>query len=260
MPTPGYLNRFSGLGRLYGNAALEKFEGAHIAVIGLGGVGSWTAEALARTGIGKLTLIDLDDICITNVNRQLPALDGEIGKTKVAAIAERLRKINPEIEIIVREEFFLPSNADDILSAGFDCVVDGIDNVDHKCELIVRCRDKEIPLIVSGGAGGKTNPANVSTADINFATNDRLLKQVRKKLRREFGFPAEHVREAWGFPSVFSTQNAIYPWENGTVCETPEPGSDLAMNCESGFGSATFVTGTFGFAAAAEALKQLLAN
>ncbi|NNE90872.1 MAG: tRNA threonylcarbamoyladenosine dehydratase [Verrucomicrobiales bacterium] len=253
-----YQNRFSGLGRLFGDAALPVFQSAHVAVIGIGGVGSWTAEALARTGIGEITLVDLDDVCITNVNRQLHAIDGQIGKTKVAAMAERMERIFPGCRIHVREEFFTPATAEDILSGGFDCVVDAIDNVAHKCELIAACRDRKIPVVVVGGAGGKTDPACVSTADLAFATNDRLLKQVRKKLRREFDFPPEIREVPFGARAVFSTENARYPWADGSVSETPEPGSDLALNCESGFGTAAFVTGTFGFAAAAEAVKLLI--
>ncbi|MCL4103643.1 UNVERIFIED_CONTAM: hypothetical protein GTU68_059722 [Idotea baltica] len=255
--TPFY-NRFSGLGRLYGIDALEKLQAAHIAVIGVGGVGSWSAEALARSGIGRITLIDLDDVCITNTNRQLHAIEGEIGRTKASATADRLRKINPEAEIHALEDYFLVSNADSILDIGFDVVIDGIDNPSHKCELLIRCKERNIPLIVSGGAGGKTDPAGVSISDLNDTTNDALLKQMRRKLRREYGFPHEHNRTPWGFRAVYSSQNPVFPWKDGSVRNSPEPGSHLEMNCESGYGSASFVTGTFGFAAAAEAVAEVL--
>ena len=252
---PDYLDRFSGIGRLYGADAMKRLRAAHVCVIGIGGVGAWTVEALARSGVGRLTLIDLDEICITNVNRQLHAIDGQIGRGKVEAMAERVVRIFPECEVNAIAEFFTANSADRQLSGGIDCVVDAIDSANHKCQLIAACRDRELPLVVSGGAAGQRNPAMVRTGDLAFATNDPLLKRVRKKLRREYGFPAEATKEPFGIPAVFGKENARYPWSDGRVCDTPEPGSDLRLNCESGFGTASFVTGAFGFAAAAEAVK-----
>ena len=253
-----YLDRFSGIGRLYGKAALERLRETHLAVIGIGGVGSWTAEALARSGVGELTLVDLDSICLTNANRQIHALDGQIGREKIAAMADRLKLINPEIKIHEVLEFFSRDTADQLLEAGFDAVVDAIDSVQSKCLLIASCRDRGVPLVVSGGAGGKSDPTAVSRNDLAFATNDRLLKLVRKRLRRDYGFPPEPTGEPFGIASVFSTENARYPWSDGSVCEVPEPGSALQLDCESGFGTAAQVTGTFGFAAAAEAIRLVL--
>lgn len=253
-----YLDRFSGLARLYGAGALERLRRAHIAVIGIGGVGSWTAEALARSGIGNITLVDPDEICVTNTNRQLPALAGEFGRAKVSAVAERLRLVNPELLVEEVPSFFTPGTADAILDHGYDCVVDGIDEVKLKALLVVLCRERNLPVIVCGGAGGKRNPAAVRTADLAFATNDRLLRLVRKELRRHHGYPPEEAKAPFGARSVFSEENARFPWADGTVREDPEPGSSLRLNCESGFGSATPVTGTFGFAAAAEAIERVL--
>ncbi len=246
-----YLDRFSGLARLYGAGALESLHGASAAVIGLGGVGSWTAEALARSGLGRITLIDPDEICVTNTNRQLPAMTGQFGRTKVAAIAERLRLINPDLEVAEITSFFTAGNAAEILAGGFDVVVDGIDDVKLKAQLVVSCRERNLPLVVSGGAGGKCDPASVRADDLAFATNDRLLRLVRKELRRHHGYPRESTRSPFGARAVFSVENARYPWADGTVREDPEPGSHLRLNCDTGFGSATPVTGTFGFAAAA---------
>lgn len=255
-----YQDRFSGLARLYGADALPKLRAAHIAVIGLGGVGSWTAEALARSGVGNLTMVDLDDICVTNVNRQLPAVDGQIGRPKIAALGERLRLINPEISVNEVMAFFTESSANSILSQDFDCVVDAIDHVKQKSLLIASCRDRELPLVVVGGAGGKQNPAAVSTEDLAYATNDRLLKLVRKELRARYQYPPEISKAPFGARAVYSTENARYPWQDGTVRKDPEPGSHLRLNCDTGFGSATPVTGTFGFAAAAEAIACVLKN
>ncbi|MEM1441938.1 MAG: tRNA threonylcarbamoyladenosine dehydratase [Verrucomicrobiota bacterium] len=253
-----YLDRFSGLARLYGTPALPILRAAHVAVIGVGGVGSWTAEALARSGIGEITLIDLDEVCITNVNRQLPALDGAVGRFKVASLAERMRLINPELKVHESLAFFTENTADRLLETSFDAIVDAIDAVEEKAFLIATCRDREIPLVVAGGAGGKSNPAGVSTDDLAYATNDRLLRLVRKKLRQNYDFPPEQTKAPFGVRAVYSTENARFPWSDGTVREDPEPGSHLRLNCATGFGTATPVTGTFGFTAAAEAIRLLL--
>lgn len=252
-----YLDRFSGIGRLYGTGALARLQTAHVAVIGIGGVGTWAAEALARSGIGKLTLIDLDEICITNVNRQLHALDGQIGKPKVEAMAERIRLISPQCEVHAIPEFFTSGSADRLLGSGFDVVVDAIDSIAHKALLVARCRDEKIPLVVCGGAGGKRDPSRIRIDDLAFATNDKLLKRLRKRLRREYDFPEESTKAPFGIRAAFCDEKTVFPWADGTVCATPEPGSDLRLNCESGFGTATFITGAVGFAGAAEAVKLL---
>lgn len=259
-PDLDYHERFSGIGRLYGAGALERLRAARFGVVGIGGVGSWTAEGLARSGVGALTLIDLDDVCVTNVNRQIHALDGQIGRPKVAAMAERIAAISPACAVTAVAEFFTPANAERLLAPGFDCLVDAIDNVDHKCALVAACRERGIPIVVVGGAGGKRDPAAIRTGDLARATHDRLLKRVRKQLRAAHGFPAEETKESFGIPVVFSTEEAVFPWTDGTVCESPEPGSPLRLNCESGFGTASYVTGVFGLAAAAEAVKAVLAG
>lgn len=255
-----YLDRFSGLARLFGAGSLEKLHAARVAVVGTGGVGSWTAEALARSGIGHLTLIDPDEVCVTNTNRQLPALAGQYGRPKIEVIAERLRLIFPEIEVTEVLSFFTPSNARALLEPGFEVVVDGIDDVKLKALLVVTCRDLGLPLVVCGGAGGKTDPAALRTGDLAFATNDRLLRLVRKELRRSHGYPHESTKSAFGARAVYSVENARYPWSDGTVREEPEPGSHLRLNCETGFGTSTPITGGFGFAAAAEAIAIVLGN
>ncbi len=258
--TREYEDRFSGVGRLYGRDALERLSRAHAAVIGIGGVGCWTVEALARSGIGCLTLVDLDSICVTNTNRQIHALEGQVGREKVRAMAERVRLIHPGIAVREEIEFFTERTADALLETGYDVVVDAIDSLRHKCHLIASCRERGIPLVVCGGAGGKTDPTRVERADLAFATNDRLLKVVRKRLRASYGFPPEPGRLPFGLPAVFSTENARFPWSDGTVCDAPEPGSSLKLDCASGFGTAAPVTGTFGFAAAAEAIRLILAR
>lgn len=253
-----YIQRFSGISRLYGAGALERLHQAHVAVIGVGGVGSWTVEALARSGVGEISIIDMDDVCITNTNRQLHATEGQIGREKVAVMAERAQLINPDIIINAVSDFFTEATMEELLSPRFDCVVDAIDSMRHKCLLISTCKDRSIPLVVCGGAGGKNDPTCVSKSDLAFATNDALLKLARKALRRHYGYPLDESREPFGAVAIFSTENARFPWSDGTVRDKPEPGHALNLDCETGFGTAAQVTGTFGFAAAAEAIRFCL--
>lgn len=171
-----------------------------------------------------------------------------------------MRLINPDLIVHEQTAFFTERNSDELLAPGFDCIVDAIDDAQPKAFLIATCRDRQQPLVVAGGAGGKRNPARVQTDDLAYATNDRLLKLIRKTLRRDYGFPEELSKLPFGIRAVFSTENARYPWADGTIRDEPEPGGHLRLNCETGFGTATPVTGTFGFAAAAEAVEVVLAR
>tara|TARA_R110002096_G_scaffold238581_6_gene430141 strand:- start:591 stop:1400 length:810 start_codon:yes stop_codon:yes gene_type:complete len=252
-----YTDRFSGLGRLYGGDTLSRLRNAHVCVAGIGGVGSWVVEALARSGIGRITMIDLDDICITNVNRQLHALDGEIGRSKVTVMAKRVATIHPDCEVIAEEAFFTSTNADALLAPDYDVVIDAIDALEHKCLLLAKCRERGRSVVTCGGAGGKSDPTAVKVADLRDATNDRLLRAVRRELKRGFGFsPSETV--SFEIAAVYSSENAVFPWSDGTVCEASEPGSESRLNCDSGLGTASFVTGTFGLVAAGEAVRQIV--
>ncbi len=251
-----YEQRFSGLARLYGAAGLARLRAAHVCVIGVGGVGSWTVEALARSGIGALTMIDLDDVCVTNVNRQLPALDGTIGRPKIDVLAERVRLIHPECRVTTRAEFFTPATAAALLAPGFDFVVDATDRLANKCEIIVRSRERGIPVLTCGSAGGRRDGTAVRVCDLAHSIQDELLRQVRRKLRREFAFPRD-VQTDFGVPCVFTPDPPLYPWANGTCALEPEPGSSLRLDCATGFGTATFITGAFGFAAAGEVVRRL---
>lgn len=244
--------RFGGIERLYAAEAIQRLRSAHIAVVGLGGVGSWTAEALARSGVGSITLIDPDDVCVSNTNRQLHALDGEIGKPKVEVMAERMRRINPACAVITRQTFLTRDNAASLLSGGFHGVVDAIDGVTAKTWLIAACRDAAIPVITCGAAGGKRDPSLVRTLDLAEVHDDRLMMYVRKKLRKRCAFP--RVGKPMGVPCVFSPEPVFVP-EGCAVVEPAEEDDDLAtptrINCEGGLGAATYVTGVFGFVAAA---------
>ncbi len=253
-------DRFGGITRLYGEAGLRALGQAHVCVVGVGGVGSWTVEALARSGLGALTLVDLDEVCVTNVNRQLPALDGGFGKFKVEELARRIVAIHPGCQVTACTEFFNDKTSSALLADNFDFVVDAIDNVGNKAMLIADCRERGIPVVTSGAAGGRRDGTRAEVADLAKATNDPLLSKVRAQLRREHGFPRAGRR--MGVPCVFSPELPVYPKTDGTVCASrPEAGElegPLKLNCEWGFGAATFVTGAFGFAAAGEVVRRLV--
>jgi tRNA A37 threonylcarbamoyladenosine dehydratase len=250
-----YLKRFGGLARLYGAAGLNSLRSAHVCVVGLGGVGSWAVEALARSGIGKLTLIDLDDVCISNVNRQIHALDGELGKPKIEVMARRAAAINPECIINPLHSFFLKSNASQILQTPFDAVLDAIDSPSLKCVLIAACRERAVPVTVVGGAGGRQDPTAIKIIDLAFSSGDRLLQQVRRKLRRDYGFPRGD--QDFGVECVVSTEPPVFPTKRGCVTTSRAEAADLRLDCTSGFGTASFVTGTFGLFAASRIVRRI---
>ena len=248
--------RFGGIARLYGKSALEKLRAAHVAVVGIGGVGTWAAEALARSGIGALTLVDLDEVCVTNINRQLHALGETVGRAKVEVMAERIRAINPGCRVTVEQKFFNEQTAAELLAPKFDFVLDAIDDVANKVLLLVRCREKKIPIITSGGAGGRRELTSVRLGDLSQASHDKLLAEVRRKLRQEHGFPAGHL--AMDVPCVYSVERTVFPQSDGTVCEMRSAAEDgTRLNCNGGLGSATFVTGAFGFAAAGFVVRKI---
>jgi tRNA A37 threonylcarbamoyladenosine dehydratase len=257
-----YLERFGGVARLFGADALGRMHAAHVCVVGVGGVGSWVVEGLARSGIGALTFVDLDDVCVTNVNRQLPALDGQIGRAKVAALAERVRLINPACRVEAVQEFFTEASAERLLAGKFDFVIDAIDNMTNKARLIAACRDRGLRCLSVGAAGGRRDPMQIRTGDLGDAENDLLLRQVRKKLRRDFGFApgAARGRMNFGVRCVWSGEAPVFPWADGTCQAKAEPGSNLTLDCESGFGTAVFVTGAFGLAASAEVVRLIAAK
>jgi tRNA A37 threonylcarbamoyladenosine dehydratase len=251
-----YEARFGGISRLFSAEGLERLRKAHVCVIGIGGVGSWAAEALARSGVGTLTLVDLDDICVTNVNRQLHAVEGEVGSAKIDAMARRVAAINPACNVRPMHAFFTAASAAEILNSRFDYVLDAIDSPSKKCLLIVSCRERRIPIFVVGGAGGRRDPTALKIADLAFSSHDRLLAAVRSQLRGDFGFPRGE-KNPFGVDCVYSTEPAAYPQVDGAICGKPEPGTSLRLDCESGYGTACFVTGTFGFVAAGYVVQKI---
>ena len=258
-PLDSSAQRFAGIDRLYGRGSAERLSRAHVCIVGVGGVGSWAAEALARSGVGRLSLIDADDICVSNVNRQLHALDGEFGRLKVEVLAERLRRINPALEVTPIAQFLTPSTLDPLLLGGYDAVLDACDAFRVKVEMIAFCRRRKIPIVVCGSAGGRADPTLIEVRDLSRTEHDALLALVRKKLRAEFGFPKNRDRY-FGVPAVFSRENVRYPQADGSVCGLRPPGGDsLGLDCGGGgLGAATHVTGTFAFAAVGRILSKLL--
>ncbi len=257
--TEDYLQRFGGLGRLYGAAALPRLCAAHVCVVGVGGVGSWVVESLARSGIGALTMVDLDDVCLTNTNRQSHAHDGNIGRPKVAALAERVRAINPDCRVATVTEFFTVKTAGQLLAPPCDWVIDCIDRMSHKALLIAESRRRGRAVLTVGAAGGKRDATRIRVGDLGESQGDELLRQVRKKLRRDHGF-ASGAGNRYDVACVYSSEKPVYPWADGTCSTEPEKGTSLNLDCATGFGTASFITGAFGFAAAGEAVRRIAAG
>ncbi|QJE00451.1 tRNA cyclic N6-threonylcarbamoyladenosine(37) synthase TcdA [Massilia forsythiae] len=246
--------RFGGIARLYGERALERFRTAHVCVVGVGGVGSWIVEALARSAVGRLTLIDLDNVAESNINRQLQALSSTIGMPKIEALKQRIALINPYCEVDLVEDFIDPDNIAQMIGEGrFDYVVDAIDNVKAKAALIAYCSERRIPLIVIGGAGGQLDPTKIEVRDLARTEQEPLLKKVRKVLRAHYGF-ARGEKNKYHIDAVFSMEPLRYP-EAQDACAI-DPGTITGLNC-AGFGSSMVVTATFGMVAAGHLLLRL---
>jgi tRNA threonylcarbamoyladenosine dehydratase len=257
--------RFGGVRRLYGDAGLAKLQAAHVVVIGIGGVGSWAAEALARNAVGALTLIDLDNIAESNFNRQIHALANNIGKAKVTAMHERIKEINPRCKVHEIEDFITPENVNDALGANIHAgggmvIIDATDDVKAKVAIAALCKEKRIPLIISGGAGGKLDATKIQAADLSVVQGDKLLAKIRNLLRRDFNFPkASNTKKSakFGLMAVFSDEQIVKP---EALCDAPAGDVSLTgLNC-AGYGSSVNVTATFGFVCAQLALQSLLAR
>ena len=256
--TEQYNNRFGGIKRLYGSKALAKFKDSHICVIGIGGVGSWVAEALARSGIGQITLIDMDDICVTNTNRQVHALTDTIGEMKIEAMAARCRQINPDIKVNVIDDFIDKQNCFEYLSSDFDYIFDAIDSIHAKVALVAHCKRNKYPLLTCGGAGGQLDPTQIQVTDLARTIQDPLAAKVRSELRRFFNF-SKNPKRKFRIDCVFSTEQLSYPDLNGEVCkEKSESDGSMKMDCASGFGASSMVTASFAFVGVAFMLKKLL--
>lgn len=257
-----YNQRFGGIARLYGIQGQKNLLNSRVMIVGLGGVGSWAAESLARSGVGSITLVDLDDICITNTNRQLPAMSGHYGKLKIQVIKERILAINPQCQVLAIEDFFTEKTAQAILDNRFDYVIDAIDSLKNKCLLASMCHDRKIPIIITGGTAGKTNPSLITLADLGESINDSLMFRVRKLLRQDFNFPSAAKstptkKQKFNMMCVYSPEDSVYPTADGGTCATPDPETNLKLDCESGLGSASHMTAIFGFMTAGHVINSI---
>jgi len=253
--------RFAGVARLYGAAGLARFRTAHVCVIGVGGVGCWAVEALARSAIGRITMIDLDHLAESNVNRQIHALTDTLGKAKVLALAERIAQINPLCQVEGIEEFISAENvAQLIVPSHFDFVIDAIDDARAKTALIVHCREQCIPLVTVGSAGGQIDPTRIEVCDLSRTEQEPLLARVRKNLRIRHGFPRGR-KHKFGIDAVYSTEPLRFPElclpdQDDALSAVDESAGLTGLHC-AGYGSAVVVTASFGFIAAAHVLNQL---
>jgi len=251
-----YARRFGGIERLYGSAALEKFSKAHVCVIGIGGVGSWVAEALARSAVGEITLVDLDNVSESNVNRQIHALDGEFGRPKVDVMAERISAINPSCRVHCVEEFIEDANLEGVLTAEIDYVMDCIDAYRTKAALIAHCGRRKLPVITVGGAGGQVDPLKITVADLSRTEQDPLLSKTRKLLRKEYGF-SRNSKRRFSVPCVYSREQPRQPVsEEGSCAADRQDAGITGLNC-AGYGSSMAVTATFGLVAVSHVLDKI---
>jgi tRNA A37 threonylcarbamoyladenosine dehydratase len=288
--------RFAGIDRLYGAGAAVRLARAHICVVGIGGVGSWAVEALARSGVGELTLIDADDVCVSNTNRQSHALEGEYGRAKVEVMAARARAINPAIRVNAIACFLTSTNLAELLGRGMDAieysrraqrdtdfpssvhggghrvgdgrnqslpyaaVLDACDALKVKVEMIAFCKRRKIPIVVSGSAGGRIDPTLIKSRDLSKTEHDILLGLVRRKLREDYGW-TRNPKRYFGVQAVFSRENVNYPQADGSVCKTRAVDAEggLKLDCAGGLGAATHVTGTFAFVAVSRLIERVLA-
>jgi tRNA A37 threonylcarbamoyladenosine dehydratase len=254
--------RFDRIGRLVGDEGMRRLFSAHVMVVGLGGVGSFAVEALARSGVGRLTLVDFDRVCVTNANRQLQALSSTVARGKAEVLAERVALINPQAEARSVAQFYSARNAEQLLAARPDWVVDAIDNVTAKCHLIATCRERGLKVVSSQGASGRVDPTRVQTRDLADTGVDPLANAVRRALRQKYGFPRSGP---FGVPAVYSPEPPAepapltYDGADGFRCVCPGGTNDF-HSCEERrviYGTASFVTGAFGLAAASVVVRSL---
>lgn len=256
--TDGYRQRFGGIARLFGDKALSALACGHFAVVGLGGVGTWVAEALARSGVGELTLIEMDEVCVTNTNRQLHALASTIGQSKNETLAARLRDINPEIIVHCVEDFLDTANIRQYIGNQYDVVVDAMDSAHIKAGLVAYCSAIKLRLVTVGSSGGKRDPRRIEITDLAHTQGDPMLAKVRNQLFRRYKFARDDKRK-FRVDAVFSGEQMVYPKPDGSVCMDKKFLTEgVKLDCAGGFGSSVMVTGSFGFAAANQAIERYL--
>ena len=256
-PMSEYKERFGGIERLYGIEQAAIIKQAHFCVIGIGGVGSWAAEALARSGVGKITLIDHDDIASSNINRQIHSTSATLNQSKVEVMAKRIQSINPDCECHAIDDLLTDTTMAKYLGNGYDYVIDAIDSIKFKSAMIYYCRRNKIPIITTGGAGGLIDPTAITLADLSKTYNDPLAAKVRSQLRSQYGF-SKNPKRNFGVPCVFSTEQQRYPKADGSVSHAKPGIKGVSLDCNMGFGSSSCVTASFGMVAAAKAIEKFI--
>ena len=254
--------KFGSLARVYGDEVLAQIRNSHICIVGIGGVGSWAVEALARSGVGRLTLVDGDTISRSNTNRQIHALESTLGKHKTDVMRARILDINPECEVHLIDSFIDDDNLREILERQhngkyYDGVIDAIDSIKYKAAMIYCCKRNKIPIVTTGGAGGLTDPALVEIKDLTRAWNDPLAANVRSRLRFKYGY-TRNVKRSFGVPCVFSSEQQRYPDAQGQPGYSKPGVAGLSLDCNFGYGSSVMVTASFGFAAASCMIERVL--
>ncbi len=260
MITEAVQQRFAGIERLYGQGSLAVLQSRHVAIVGIGGVGSWAAEALVRSGVGTVSLFDLDDICISNTNRQIHTTTQTLGQAKVDVMAQRLLAINPELICHPVSDFITANNVAERLTQEYHFVLDATDSVKNKVAMIVHCKRNKIPIYVVGSAGGQSDPTCIQYSDLTRAEQDPLLALTRKKLRQEHGY-SSNLKRRFSIECVYSNEPVKFPQPDGSVCSTrPALGANdsTRLDCSGGIGASVCVTASFGLIASSRILKKLL--
>ncbi|MDH4468646.1 MAG: tRNA threonylcarbamoyladenosine dehydratase [Bacteriovoracaceae bacterium] len=241
--------------KIYGDEKFQKLQNATVMIVGLGGVGSWAVEALARTGVKTLILVDADDVCVSNINRQIMATYETVGMQKATLLSERVKKIYPDIKVLIIEDFCTESNIVSLMKLSPSVIIDAIDGVANKCLLLDTAQRENIPIICTGGGAGKTDVTLIKIADLAHTIHDPLLQRVRKKLRTKFEFTRKK-QKPFGITTVFSTELPKEEVSNKDHSLEVEEGSF----CEQKMGSLVTITSTLGMFAAHAALEKIFAN
>jgi tRNA A37 threonylcarbamoyladenosine dehydratase len=258
--------RFDRMERLVGRAAMERLAASYVMIVGAGGVGSWAAESIARSGVGRITVVDFDTVCVRNFNRQLQALDGAIGRPKAPLLADRLRLVNPAARVDGIADHFSDGTCDALLADRPDFLIDAIDHITSKCFLIATCKERGIPFVVSTGSGGRLDPTQVRVGDLGKTDLDPLARALRRILREKHGFPGGKKR--FGVTAVYTLEPASPPREDvldtsckaGCLCPQGENDFQSCTKKSVVHGTASFVTGAFGLACAAVAVRHLIGD
>ncbi len=248
---------FRGIDRLYGDHAYQTLSKKRIYVVGIGGVGSWVVESLARSGVGEIKLADLDDICVTNTNRQIHALSSTIGQSKIAVMADRCRSINPAITVHCDHAFVTDKTVNSLIDSDLDLVIDCGDNQIAKASLIAHCKCIKVPVITIGAAGGRIDPGKVQVRDLAKTDGDALLASVRQTLRNRYGFSRTRGKR-FSVSAVYSDEQTRYLQADGSVGQQKPVSGANRLDCTGSLGAATHVTAVFAFHATAKAIDILL--